>query len=101
MTPELREFRKWGVVAGLIERFTENQMEPVVLNADGIAMLIIHGDRAFFFFSSSDSEEIIVNTWMADTGEKISSGPLFPTRIPDCVTFREIAHLAIAKTLSQ
>jgi len=98
MTPELREFRKWGIVADLVQRFS--CLEPVVLNTDGIAMLVVYGDKAFFFFSDAE-DRIVVNTCAADSGDMISSSMLFPAGMPDCITFREIAHLVIAKTLNQ
>ena len=99
MTPELLEFRKWNVIAELIASFTENQLDPVVLNTDGIAMLIVHGSKAFFF-SSYPEGSIAVETWHADTDEIISSDWLFPIPMRNDLTFREITHVAIAKVLA-
>jgi hypothetical protein len=97
MTPELREFRKWNVVAGLIERISENEIEPVVLNIGEIALLIIREDKAFFF-SSYPGDSITVIARNANTNEMISKEG--PYDYPPTVTFREIAHLVLAKIVS-
>lgn len=99
MTPELMEFRRWGIVASLIERYTEEEMEPVVLNDDGIEMLLVHKDKAFFF-SSYPQGSIGVETWEADTDQILTSDWLFPIPMRENLTLSEVAHVSIAKVLS-
>lgn len=99
MTPELLEFRKWNVVAGLVEKMSDNQLEPVVLNFDAITLLVIWLDKAFFFSSYPDGQ-IAVDTWNADTDELIDTDWLFPPPMRDAVTFREIAHAIMTKILT-
>jgi hypothetical protein len=94
VTPELVQFRKWTIVAEIIERLSENRIEPVVLNLEGISLLLIHGGKAFFF-TSCPSGEIAVETWTADAAQKLSSAWLSP--VPKNTTFRQIATLALAK----
>ena len=98
MTPELIEFRKWNMIAGLVERLSKGTLEPVVLTADGIGMLIIHDDKAFFF--SSNPNAIIFSIETADTGEMIACATeQFSTGTTDCIPLSEIAHLAVTKIL--
>ena len=106
MTPELREFRKWGIVASLIQRASEDgccSLNPVVLSEQGlvagdsqIALLIIHENKAFFF-SSYPEGSIAVETWNADSDDILESDWLFSSPMRDDLTFDQIAQAAIAK----
>jgi hypothetical protein len=96
MTPELKEFRKWSAVADLIEEMSEGRLDPVVLNTERIGLLLIHKGKAFFF-SSCPEAMIAVEIAKADTGEILDCDWLGSSLMPREITFREIAHYALAR----